>query len=272
MINLAKRIYLNTPYRSLRSIYYRVFCAIVRKRIVHASIAGINYKLDLGEVIDVGIYLNRYEPDMAAAMEKLCRPGSTVLDIGANIGAHTLRIAKLVGESGRVYAFEPTDYAYQKLVHNISLNQFRNIIPIQIVLSDRNLLRQSVSFRSSWPTKGSPKDRESVVDFTRLDDWYKKGNIDHVDLIKLDVDGNEYSVIMGAKSLLANQRPPILMEVWGPNFTHDSQNPFVVLKQLGYKFYHISSGEVYVSIDHLKSVVSSDGKLLDYSFGIVAKC
>jgi len=272
LINFAKRIYLNTPFKSLRSIYYRTFCAMVRNRTVQASIDGINYKLDLGEIIDVGIYLNRYEPDITAAIEKYCRPGFTVLDIGANIGAHTLRIASVVGESGRVFAFEPTNYAYQKLLHNISLNQFENITPIQIVLSDKNLLRQSIHFRSSWPTKGNPVEQESIVDFIKLDDWCKRENLEHVDLIKLDVDGNEYSVIKGAKSLLIRQHPLILMEVWGLNFSNELKNPFILLKELGYRFFHISTEEEYMSIDNLRANVSSDGKLLDYSFSIVAKC
>lgn len=272
MINFAKRIYLNTPYQSLRSIYYRIFCAMVRSRIVQSSVDGINYKLDLGEVIDLCLYLNRYEPDMVAAIKKFCRPGFTVLDIGANIGAHALRLARIVGESGKVYAFEPTDYAYQKLVHNISLNQFKNIIPIQVVLSDKNLLRQSIHFRSSWPTNGNPIEQESIVDSIRLDDWCKRENFEHVDLIKLDVDGNEYSVIMGAELLLTRHHPLILMEVWGPNFSDPLKNPFIVLKQLGYRFFHIDTGAEYATIDDLEAVVSSDGKLLDYSFGIVAKC
>jgi FkbM family methyltransferase len=272
IINLAKRIYLNTPYQSLRSLYFRIFCTMVRNRIVQSSIDGINYKLYLGEIIDVSIYLNKYEPEMTTAIEKFCRPGFIVLDIGANIGAHALRIARIVGECGRVYAFEPSDYAYQKLIHNISLNQFTNIIPVQIVLSDRNLLQQSIHFRSSWPTKGNPAEQESIVDFTRLDDWCKRENCEHVDLIKLDVDGNEYSVIMGAESLLTSQHPLILMEVWGPNFSDNLKNPFIVLKQFGYRFFHIDTEEEYVSIDDLRAIVSLDRKLLDYSFNIVAKC
>lgn len=272
IINLARKIYLNTPCKSLRSIYYRTFCAMVRNRIVQASIDGINYKLDIGETIDLALFLNRYEPDMTAAIQKLCRPGFTVLDIGANIGAHALRLAKIVGESGRVYAFEPTDYAYRKLGKNISLNLFKNITPIQIALSDKNLLRQCINFRSSWPTKGKPVEQESIVDFTKLDDWCKKENVEHVDLIKLDVDGNEYSVIAGAESLLTRHRPLILMEVWGPNFSDHSKNPFVLLNKLGYRFFHIDTGEEYASIDDLRAIVSLDGKLLDYSFGIVARC
>ena len=272
IIAIAKKIYENTPYKPLRGFYYRIFCAMVRNRTVHASIEGINYKLDLGEVIDVGIYLNRYEPDVTAATERLCRPGFTVLDIGANIGSHTLRLARIAGESGKVYAFEPTDYAYQKLIHNISLNPFKNIIPIQIALSDKNLLQQHIHFRSSWPTKGgTPVQKESVVDFIKLDDWCKSEKLERVDLIKLDVDGNEYSVIMGAESLLNRQHPLIIMEVWGPNFSDQSQNPFVALIRMGYKFYHIETGEEYVSIDDLRSKVSSGGKLLDYAMNIIAK-
>jgi len=271
IFNLAKKIYFATPHQSLRSFYYRTFCAMVRNRTVQASIGGIKYQLNLGEVIDIGIYLNSYETDMALAIENFCRPGFIVLDIGANIGAHALPIAKIVGESGKVYAFEPTDYAYSKLVYNISLNQFKNITPIQIVLSDNNLLRQSINFKCSWPTNGKPVERKSIADFIKLDDWCKASKIEHVDLIKLDVDGNEYSVIKGAESLLTIQHPLILMEVWGPNFSDFSRNPFTLLKNFGYRFFHINTEEEYVSIDELRSIVSLDGKLLDLSFNIVAK-
>jgi FkbM family methyltransferase len=272
VIDLAKRVYLNTPCESLRRMYFRIFCAWVRNRIVQVSVDEINYRLELGEVIDVCLYLNRYEPDMAAALERLCVRGFVVLDIGANIGAHTLRMAKLVGQSGRVYAFEPTDYAYSKLVHNISLNPFRNIVPLKIVLSDRNLPRQAVRFKSSWPTNGKSVERESIADFTKLDDWCNMEGVERVDLIKLDVDGNEYSVVMGAATLLTRQHPLILMEVWGPNFSDQKKNPFFALKELGYRFFHIDTGKEYVSIEDLRAFVSLDGKLLDHSYNIVASC
>lgn len=271
ILGLAKKIYLNTPCRPLRGLYFQAFCAIMRNRTVHSSIDGVNYCLDLSETIDLGLYLNRYEPEVVAAIERFCRPGFTVLDIGANIGAHALRLAKIVGESGRVYAFEPTNYAYGKLARNISLNQFKNILPMQVVLSDQNLSQQRIHFRSSWPTNGRPVEQESIVDFVKLDDWCNKEHLKQVDLIKLDVDGNEYSVIMGAKALLASQRPIILMEVWGPNFSDPLKNPFVVLKELGYRFFHIETGKEYGSIDDLRTVVSLNGKLLDRSFEIVAR-
>jgi FkbM family methyltransferase len=55
-------------------------------------------------------------------LRKLVSPGTLVLDIGANIGAHTLHLAHLVGPNGRVLAFEPTDYAFRKFSRNLELN------------------------------------------------------------------------------------------------------------------------------------------------------
>jgi FkbM family methyltransferase len=264
MLNIARRIYLNTQCSAVRKLYFNIFCSIVRNRRVESSIDGICYELDLGEIVDLSLYLKRYEPEVTEAVEKYCRSGFTVLDIGANIGAHALRIAKRVGEAGRVYAFEPTDYAYQKLVKNISLNPLRNIHPLQIALADSNRKGQHIQFRSSWPTRGSPKVRESIVDFVRLDE--------RIDVIKLDVDGNEYPVIMGAKSVLATNRPIMIMEVWGPNFADPSTNPFRVLNELGYRFFHISTGREYSGLDELAAPVSEGGRLMDRSFSMIAKC
>src|SRR5215203_3293686 len=83
----------------------------------------ITYDLDLTQGIDFAIYLGgMFERNTAIALGKLTKPASLVLDIGANIGAHTLRLAKLVGPEGRVMAFEPTDFAFRKLRRNLELN------------------------------------------------------------------------------------------------------------------------------------------------------
>ena|SRR5260370_737092 len=72
---------------------------------------GLTYDLDLSQGIDFAIFLgNIYERQTKAALRSLVSPASLVLDIGANIGAHTLHLAQLVGPSGRVMAFEPTDF------------------------------------------------------------------------------------------------------------------------------------------------------------------
>ena len=77
---------------------------------------GLTWQLDLREGIDLSIYLlGRFEPSTVRCYTRLVNPGDVVLDVGANIGAHTLPLARLVGEAGRVIAFELTRYAFLKL-------------------------------------------------------------------------------------------------------------------------------------------------------------
>src|SRR5207302_10135517 len=135
----AKRLYYATPSRTVRELYFRTFLHLVKDRKTIATVEGMTFELDLSEMIDIGLYLQQYERDVVTVMEHFCHPGWCVLDIGANIGAHTLRFAKRVGPMGKVYAFEPTDYAYCKLVHYVYLNSFKNIDTFQLALSDSNL-------------------------------------------------------------------------------------------------------------------------------------
>jgi Protein-L-isoaspartate(D-aspartate) O-methyltransferase (PCMT) len=70
---------------------------------------GLRCDLDLSQAIDLTIFvLGRFEPSTVAAFRRYVKPGATVLDIGANIGVHTLQLARLVGPQGRVLSFEPT--------------------------------------------------------------------------------------------------------------------------------------------------------------------
>ena len=84
---------------------------------------GVVWNLDLREGIDLTIYVRgAFERDTLRALESLVREGATVLDVGANVGAHTLHLARLVGATGRVVAFEPTDFAMAKLRANLEAN------------------------------------------------------------------------------------------------------------------------------------------------------
>src|ERR1700732_2573671 len=76
----------------------------------------VRWTLDLREGIDFSIWLlGAFELATVRAYERIVRPGDTVLDIGANIGAHVLHLARAVGAEGKVWAIEPTDYAINKL-------------------------------------------------------------------------------------------------------------------------------------------------------------
>jgi FkbM family methyltransferase len=152
------------------------------------------------------------------------KPGQTVLDVGANIGAHTLTLARLVGTTGRVIAFEPTNYAFDKASKNIKLNPTlaKSIKLEQILLSEYDDHAVPGTLYSSWPLVGDEKLHEkhcglakgtSGASATTLDEYLLSHNIGKVHFIKLDVDGYECKVLRGASELLKKQKPVIVMEL-----------------------------------------------------------
>ncbi|MDT5269284.1 MAG: hypothetical protein QOH49_1470 [Acidobacteriota bacterium] len=238
---------LPAPLRGLLGRGYMAYQRASRGRRVVATVDGITYQLDLGEYIDSSIYFGGcFEPDTTAAINRLCRPGMTVVDIGANVGCHALRFGKLVGAAGRVVAFEPMTWARAKLVRNIELNGFSNITVEAVALSDSAGSREAY-FRSSWQS-GEESDPESLrrdtITFDTLDAYAERNNISRVDLIKLDVDGHEFKVIRGGARTLAAHRPLILIEL-GPHLLagagDDIAEMVEFLSSLGYKFFDEAS-------------------------------
>ena len=243
LLSIAKRTYHATSSQSLRKMYYDLFARLVRNRHAIVEVDGARFELDLGEDIDLRLYLHQFEPDVAAALRRETKPGMTVIDIGANIGAHTMLLASLVGPQGRVIAFEPTDYGWRKLQRNLSLNTISWIVPVKAALSDRHVPEQRVDFRASWRTEGGRKDGESIVDFLRLDDWCAERGINSIDVIKIDVDGNEYSALLGARSIVSRSLPRFVMEAMWVHFADDARNPFRFLQDLGYSFHDLRTRE-----------------------------
>ena len=98
---------------------------------------GIKYRVDLNKLIDFGIFIGGWEKNTINFLKNNIQKGNVVLEIGANIGAHSLIMANLVGNNGHVIAVEPSQYAIDKLKINISLNSnISNITLIEKVISD----------------------------------------------------------------------------------------------------------------------------------------
>jgi len=185
---------------------------------------GLEWELDLCEGIDLSIYLfGAFERETAKAICGLLRQGHVALDIGANIGAHSLPMARCVGDSGKVFAFEPTSFAFTKLQRNVGLNRDveRRIVLEQVVLGDVSGTDVPEGIYSSWPLAGSSqlhgKHKGRLMPTTgartsSLDDYVAKAGIDRVDLIKLDVDGSECAILRGAVQTMKMHRPPLVME------------------------------------------------------------
>jgi len=186
---------------------------------------GINWLLDLDEGIDLSIYLfGCFEPSTTAALKRLVKSGYTVLDIGANVGCHTLTLAKLVGATGQVVAFEPTLYAFEKATENLRLNpRLSSVVRLeQIILTEYDNNSVPESLYSSWPLVENKAVHEKHCGLNKstagaramtLDEYLAASNIRQVNLIKLDVDGYECKVLRGAKQVLTKNKPVIVMEL-----------------------------------------------------------
>ena len=268
LFRLARVVYRAIPFRSLRQAGFAAYAKAVRSRVVEADVDGARYELHLGELIDLALYLQQFEPAVRAAIRRITKPGMTVLDIGANIGAHTLLFSSLVGPTGRVVAFEPTDFAYAKLEKNLLLNPALRVEPVRIALAECTMLQQQVDFRSSWQTNGGRTNGVSTVDMIRLDDWAEAHRLLRVDVIKLDVDGYEYPVIAGGMATIARTRPTFIIEATGLHFSDPARNPFEGLRSLDYRFWDLAGKEM-LTFDRVSDLLSRHHPT--FSINLVAK-
>lgn len=218
------------------------------------------YELDLREGIDLSIYLfSVFEPDVVAYYEKALGPDAVVIDIGANIGAHTLQLAGLCGDGGKVIALEPTAWAFGKLLRNIELNPGLKprIHAMQSFLGRQSSGELPESICSSWPmdvaetsadarSEGRACSTQGASAMT-LDQLVEKLGLWRVDLIKLDVDGNELDVLEGAQSTLARFRPRLIIEL-APYVFSDREKSIVrileTMKSKGYRTARIGKREI----------------------------
>ncbi len=236
---------------------------------------NIKYELDLEEGIDLSIFVfGAFEKSTSQTLRTTIRPSQTVLDIGANIGAHTMTMAEAVGNKGRVIAIEATDWAYTKLLKNISLNPHleSRIIPLQYLLTHDISAETPRELYSSWNVipsaeqhsvhKGKLKSTASAR-VVRLDSIIQELNIDNIDFIKIDVDGFEYWVLLGAADILKQYSPTILIEL-SPYVHLEHGSSFEALVQLlykyNYRFYSVEDGTLLPKIiKELTAMIPKNG-------------
>jgi len=148
--------------------------------------------------------LERYETRL---FRKLVTRGMTVVDIGANVGYYTLLAARLVGDKGKVFAFEPEPENYALLVRNIELNGYRNVIPVRKAISSQTG-KADLFLNRETGAHGFLPDREGVIGIMPVEtvslDKYFKGIEHPIDIIKIDVEGAELEVLLGMQNIIKN--------------------------------------------------------------------
>lgn len=168
------------------------------------------------------------------------RPGDVAIDVGANIGTHTVAFAKLVGDTGAVHAFEPQRLTFQLLCANAALNGLTNVRSYQKAVStapgDVKIplpdLRRGENIGNF--SLGDAQDGE-VVPVIALDSL----ELPKVKLLKIDVEGMEADVLLGARKLIAKTQPVIFIE---NNIAEKSRALIQLLDDLGYRcWWHLAS-------------------------------
>lgn len=154
-------------------------------------------------------WIGSYELEKQRAFAQVTPLGGTVLDLGANVGFYTLLAAELVGHYGSVHAFEPVSRNLQYLRCHIALNGLANVTVIEAAVSDTNGKRRFRLHHS--PAMGHlSDDGQKEVSTVTLDEFVF-GTVTTPHSIKIDVEGAEYAVLQGAREVLAQHRPALLL-------------------------------------------------------------
>lgn len=166
--------------------------------------------------------------------------GEIVVDAGAHLGCFTLRSAYLVGETGEVISFEPSEENYHLLTENVAMNGFRNVKSFNLGLSNREgeaeLFISNSTGSNSMFTR-SDKKIEVVgrrrVRLRRVDDLLRELNTPRIDLFKLDAEGAELNILEGSKETLSSCHPRIVGEAH-PAFSASADAILQFLSNFGY--------------------------------------
>lgn len=172
--------------------------------------------------VEVGAHIGggkRYEPHVTEQVRRVLAPGMYFLDIGANIGYFSLLAANLIGRKGRVLCFEPYQYNVKLLHMNATVNGFENIVIYPFAVADKKGLWAFDSAGSNGVISEIEEDITSLMATTlvysvNLDDVL--GEIERLDVIKIDVEGAEYMALSGGQGLLRKFRPTIFSEFSPP--------------------------------------------------------
>ena len=159
-------------------------------------------------------WLGHYEVEKQAAVRGLVKPGMKVFDIGANAGFYTLAFARLVGERGHVWAFEPLAENVAYLNRHLTLNGIGNVTVVQAAVAEGEGVAGFALAESR--SEGRLSEFASLrVAIVSLDEFCAKAGFASPDLIKFDIEGGESLAFKGARRVIGQGKATILLALHG---------------------------------------------------------
>ncbi len=178
-----------------------------------------------------GYWLGSYESEQVRFFEKIVKKDWVIFDIGAHVGFYTLLSAELVGKDGKVFSFEPLIDNYEYLKKHIEINNYKNITPLNVAVSDKD---GSAFFRKGENTSMGhlTSNGEIKVRTITIDNLINNKKLPIPDVLKIDVEGAELAVLKGAVNLLNGYHPIIFLSTHSSDI-HKKCCDFLL--SLGYK-------------------------------------
>jgi len=178
--------------------------------------------------------------------------------VGSHIGLVTMLFAKLVGEEGEVFSFEPIKEGYAFQEKSVRKNRYSNVRVFNFALGDKAEDKKAFVFSDSGmahfdPTiLGLEEDHESdVFTIKTLDSIPEVLELERLDFIKIDVEGFEYKALKGGINTVKKHKPNMLIEI------HDQKNykgVYSLLKESGYKFFDLRTNKIDLNTDFGRQV------------------
>lgn len=209
------------------------------------SILGRDFKLKLHKESELfSDIIRRYgSPDIddIATYCGVLSEGDVYFDIGANIGVNAIFASMLVGNSGKVYAFEPEQANYDLLLENILLNNITNIIPVQCAVLNENKISTIYKSKTNYGDhivdlleafQNHHYINSGEVNGITLDTFVEsmpESEISKLKLIKIDTQGSDIKVLEGALKLIKSYKPDIIIEYSPNHLSAQGYSPFDLL-------------------------------------------
>jgi FkbM family methyltransferase len=177
-----------------------------------------------------------YEPGTTEYLKKNLKTGQVFVDVGAHVGYFTVLASKLVGSTGKVYAFEPSAINFPVMMKNIELNKLTNVVAINAAASDKDgasvlygygskyrglasmFPDRMVSWHHEHEGKIDPDGSSETIKTMRLDAYLSSNGI-KPDMLKIDVEGAEAEVVEGLGSFVGRVPIIFLEDFTGPTKT-----------------------------------------------------
>jgi len=201
-------------------------------------VSGSEIKLDITKNTQRQMYFWKiYEPHITNFLVDNLKKGDWSVDIGANIGYHTLLMSDFVGENGKVFAFEPEELNFTNLKENINHSNKKNIIAEKMAIgSEDNLVRLNINPHNEGGHSLVPdySGKEGImVKVVRLDNYFKNLSLEEIQRIKsvkIDVEGFELEVFIGMNRLLESASSlSVICEI-----SRNKREILEIMKKIGY--------------------------------------